>query len=79
MLQPPYNCIKKLLTSFTLLFNLPPRGMMVDIVMFLLSVFIDFARSIIPSAVSFGGNGEFRIFVPTCKTTCSGSSFRNMG
>ena len=49
MLQSLHNCIKK--TSFALLFNLSPRGIMVDIVMFLLSVFIDFARPIVPSAI----------------------------
>ena len=52
---------------------------MVDIVMFLLSVFNDFVRSIIPSAISLGGNGEFRLFVPKCKITCSGSSSCDVG
>ena len=79
MLQSLYNCIRKLLTSFALLFNLSPREIMVDIVMFQLSVFIDFARSIIPSAISSGGNDEFRLFVPTCKITCSGSNSRTVG
>ena len=79
MLQSLHNCIKKLLTSFAFVIYMSSRGIMVDIVMFLLSTFIDFAASVIPSAISFEGNSEFRLFVATCKITCSGSNSRNLG
>ena len=68
--------IKRLLTSFTLLFKLSFRGTINEPCIVLVSFFRETANSTIELAIWLAVFSEFKSLVPTWSMTCSGSYSR---